>query len=92
MKPLSEEIREILKDVWKRAIIGYPPTDKLDEERTLNDALSAILKAVGDRVPKKNIVEILQSKKHIKPLDILLEGRKEGWNQALTEIKKELAI
>ena len=81
MKSFSEEIREILNDVWKRAIIGYPPTDKLNKERTFSEAVTAILKAIEERVPKNN-------------LDI--ENNNEwfcnGWNQAIAQIKKELEI
>jgi hypothetical protein len=39
-----DNLTKILKEVWKRAIIGYPPSDHLDEKRTIKEAKNRIKK------------------------------------------------
>ena len=39
---MKAEIKKILKEVYARAIIGYPPLDERDELKTLNVATSSI--------------------------------------------------
>jgi hypothetical protein len=56
----QKAITKILLEVYKRAVIGYPPTDHLDQKRTIIEATTAIL----DILPKKKKVEVKQNDLH----------------------------
>jgi hypothetical protein len=59
----------------------------MDESGAVESLTSLIIKWLES---KKITLELLHRKKHIKPLDILLEGRKEGRNQLITELVEEI--
>ncbi len=104
MKPLSEEIREIVekllsnhltseqeRTVWQISeSIPYSNLDYVQEfmkdEVTL--IVSAILKAVGERVPKEN----MPPSGSLEDKYGYLAGQRKGFNQAIAQIREELGI
>jgi len=59
-----------------------------EEMRTIIQASNEIKKAVVEVLPKALEVKIIEARKNPKPIDYLLEGRKEGYNQCLSDIIK----
>ncbi len=82
------KIREILEEIWKRAIIGYPPTDELDKERTINEALSLIRAEIEKCVPEEK--ELPHRTGNNVYLYSNLYSNAESYNQAIIDFKKRL--
>ena len=75
-KPKS--VREVLEELYKRAIIGYPLDDKRDEERAIEEA-------------KQSIRELLPIKRHhnasANRAYYETDGD-QGYNQAISEMEE----
>ena len=85
---MKKEIRDKIEDIFK----DYPDI-RVNEFKFLIDDLEELFKTenhqyrqeILDRLPKEKKIKIL--KRNPKPLKCLVEGRKEGYNQALRQIK-----
>ena len=79
------KLREILGVLWKEAIIGTPPSDKLDKEKSIDLALSSIKSEILGEMPKEKSLEEYE-------LGICDEyscnDKARGFNECLAHVKK----
>jgi len=95
MKPFAEEVRELLNtlpaEFYNNQVGSRTNKEQDDEDReTINNTMLSICEAVRRRIPKHKTEKVFQAGKNIKPIEFLLEGRKEGYNQAIEDILKEM--
>ena len=90
------KIEEILTNLSGRVVsteYDLRASGRLDwrleqRDKFVREASAEIKKAVLEALPKAVEVKIIELRKNPKPIDYLLEGRKEGYNQALSDITK----
>ena len=83
----NKVIRGILKELLNTGIEGTFEPNEYGNKK-IAQAETELLAYFRGRVPEKKEMEILPD--HAKAFDCLIEGRKEGYNQAIDEILKRL--
>ena len=77
-------IKQVLEELISAIKIDTIQT----HEEAITDALFLIRQILEEKKPEEKEIKLFQQ--GMKPLEFLLEGRKEGYNQALTDYAKNL--
>jgi hypothetical protein len=88
----NQKVKEILEELYKRAIIGFLDEDKRNKKRAIDYALQSLWEVVEEEIPKANpkfTNEVWVSNRQ-GILNLHDKIFNDGYNQAFSEVKSKL--